>query len=68
MDEAGDRSHDLRSTVTALRLLVDGWRDGLVDARPGTADGERLLLHVRALGALVEAIPPAAPTARRPEG
>ena len=45
--------HDLRTAVAALRLLVDGWRDGVVDARPGTVDGELLRARVRALGALV---------------
>lgn len=50
--------HEVISAVTAVRLLVDGWRDGLVDARPGTADGERLHGHVRALTDLVEGLTP----------
>ena len=62
--DRGDARHDLVSSVTALRLLVDGWRDGLVDARPGTDDGERLHRHVRTLSDLVDRLAPVAE--RRP--
>ena len=56
--KTGDARHDLLSTVTALRLLVDGWRDGIVDASPGTDDGERLHQHVKTLSDLVDSLTP----------
>lgn len=65
--DPGDARHDLVSSVTALRLLVDGWRDGIVDARPGTDDGERLHRHVRTLSDLVDRLTPVVDRrARRP--
>jgi signal transduction histidine kinase len=47
-------SHDLRTPVTALRLLCEAIEDGVVDE--GTAEGyvARIATHVRVLGALID--------------
>jgi len=49
-----DLRQELVSAVTTLRLLVDGWRDGIVDPRPGTADGTALRDQVLAMSELVD--------------
>ncbi len=53
-----DTGDALRTSVAALRLLVEGWRDGIVDAQPGTRDGDQLQLHVRAVSTLVARMTP----------
>jgi len=45
--------HDLRNSLAALRLLVEAVRDGVIEASPNTVD--QMLVHVRLLGALIDA-------------
>ncbi len=45
--------HELRASVTTLRLLVEGINDGLVQAAPGSAHATEMLAHARALSELV---------------
>jgi signal transduction histidine kinase len=47
-------SHDLRTPITALRLLADAIDDGLVDAETRREYAARISTHVRALGALID--------------
>jgi signal transduction histidine kinase len=47
-------SHDLRTPITALRLLADAIDDGVVDAETGREYAARMSMHVRALGALID--------------
>jgi signal transduction histidine kinase len=47
-------SHDLRTPITALRLLADAIDDGVVDAETGREYARRIGTHVRALGALID--------------
>jgi signal transduction histidine kinase len=47
-------SHDLRTPITALRLLADAIDDGLVDADDRRDYAARIGTHVRALGALID--------------
>ena len=47
-------SHDLRTPITALRLLADAIDDGLVDAEDRRDYAARIGTHVRALGALID--------------
>jgi signal transduction histidine kinase len=47
-------SHDLRTPITALRLLTDAIDDGLVDADDRRDYAARIGTHVRALGALID--------------
>jgi signal transduction histidine kinase len=60
-DEEGARrsliaavSHDLRTPITALRLLADAIDDELVDAETRREYAARIGTHVRALGALID--------------
>jgi signal transduction histidine kinase len=60
-DEEGARrslmaavSHDLRTPITALRLLADAIDDGVVDAETRREYAARIGTHVRALGALID--------------
>ena len=47
-------SHDLRTPVTALRLLADAVDDEIGDPETRREDIRRLGVHVRALGALID--------------
>jgi signal transduction histidine kinase len=47
-------SHDLRTPITALRLLADAIDDGVVDADTRREYAARIATHVRALGALID--------------
>jgi signal transduction histidine kinase len=47
-------SHDLRTPITALRLLADAIDDGVVDAETRRDYAARIGTHVRALGALID--------------
>jgi signal transduction histidine kinase len=47
-------SHDLRTPITALRLLADAIEDGIVDERTSRAYAARMSVHVQALGALID--------------
>jgi signal transduction histidine kinase len=47
-------SHDLRTPITALRLLADAIDDGVVDADTRREYANRIGTHVRALGALID--------------
>jgi signal transduction histidine kinase len=47
-------SHDLRTPITALRLLADAIDDGIVDAEKRREYAARIGTHVRALGALID--------------
>jgi signal transduction histidine kinase len=47
-------SHDLRTPITALRLLADAIDDELVDAATRREYAARMGTHVRALGALID--------------
>jgi signal transduction histidine kinase len=47
-------SHDLRTPVTALRLLTEAVGDGLVDAPTAAEYAGRMGTHVRALGTLID--------------
>ena len=47
-------SHDLRTPITALRLLADAIDDGLVDAEDRRDYAARIGTHVRALGARID--------------
>jgi signal transduction histidine kinase len=47
-------SHDLRTPITALRLLADAIDDGIVDADKRREYAARISTHVRALGALID--------------
>jgi len=47
-------SHDLRTPITALRLLSEAIEDGVVDADARRAYVARMSTHVRALGALID--------------
>ncbi|WP_051222366.1 sensor histidine kinase [Conexibacter woesei] len=47
-------SHDLRTPITALRLLADAVEDGIVDAETSREYAARMGLHVQALGALID--------------
>jgi signal transduction histidine kinase len=47
-------SHDLRTPITALRLLADAVEDGIVDERTSRHYAARMSLHVQALGALID--------------
>jgi signal transduction histidine kinase len=47
-------SHDLRTPITALRLLADAIDDGVVDAETRREYAARMGTHVRALGALID--------------
>jgi len=47
-------SHDLRTPITALRLLADAIDDEVVDAGTGREYAARIGTHVRALGALID--------------
>jgi signal transduction histidine kinase len=47
-------SHDLRTPITALRLLADAVEDGVVDERTSREYAARMSLHVQALGGLID--------------
>jgi signal transduction histidine kinase len=47
-------SHDLRTPITALRLLADAIDDGIVDADTRREYAARIGTHVRALGGLID--------------
>jgi signal transduction histidine kinase len=47
-------SHDLRTPITALRLLAEAVDDGLVDAETSREYAARMSTHVRALSALID--------------
>jgi signal transduction histidine kinase len=47
-------SHDLRTPITALRLLADAVEDGIVDERTSREYAARMSVHVQALGALID--------------
>jgi signal transduction histidine kinase len=47
-------SHDLRTPITALRLLADAIDDGVVDAETRREYAARMGTHVRALGTLID--------------
>jgi signal transduction histidine kinase len=47
-------SHDLRTPITALRLLADAIDDGLVDEATAREYAARMSTHVQALGALID--------------
>jgi signal transduction histidine kinase len=47
-------SHDLRTPITALRLLADAIDDEVVDAATRREYAARIGTHVRALGALID--------------
>jgi signal transduction histidine kinase len=47
-------SHDLRTPITALRLLADAIDDEVVDAETRREYASRIGTHVRALGALID--------------
>jgi signal transduction histidine kinase len=47
-------SHDLRTPITALRLLADAIDDGVVDVETRREYAARMGTHVRALGALID--------------
>ena len=47
-------SHDLRTPITALRLLADAIDDGVVDADTRREYAARMGTHVHALGALID--------------
>jgi signal transduction histidine kinase len=47
-------SHDLRTPITALRLLADAIDDEVVDAETRREYAARIGTHVRALGALID--------------
>ena len=50
----GAVSHDLRTPITALRLLADAVEDGVVDERTSREYAARMGLHVQALGTLID--------------
>jgi signal transduction histidine kinase len=47
-------SHDLRTPITALRLLADAIDDGVIDAETRREYAARMGTHVRALGTLID--------------
>jgi signal transduction histidine kinase len=47
-------SHDLRTPITALRLLAEAIDDGIVDDATRRDYARRMTTHVRALGALID--------------
>jgi signal transduction histidine kinase len=47
-------SHDLRTPITALRLLADAVEDGVVDERTSREYAARMSTHVQALGGLID--------------
>jgi signal transduction histidine kinase len=47
-------SHDLRTPLASLRLLVDGLRDGVIEPAAVDEALERMDHHLRALGTLVD--------------
>jgi signal transduction histidine kinase len=47
-------SHDLRTPITALRLLADAVEDGIVDEDTSREYAARMSVHVQALGALID--------------
>lgn len=47
-------SHDLRTPITALRLLAEAIDDGIVDDATRRRYAARMTTHVRALGALID--------------
>jgi signal transduction histidine kinase len=47
-------SHDLRTPITALRLLADAIDDGIVDSETRREYAARIGTHVRALGGLID--------------
>jgi signal transduction histidine kinase len=47
-------SHDLRTPITALRLLADAIGDGVVDDATAREYAARMGTHVQALGALID--------------
>jgi len=47
--------HDLRNSLAALRLLVEAVRDGVMEATPSSGTVDRMLVHVKLLGALIDA-------------
>lgn len=46
--------HDVRNSLAALRLIVEGLRDGVVSATPESGVLEQMMLHVRLLSDLVD--------------
>jgi signal transduction histidine kinase len=46
--------HDVRNSLAALRLLVEGLRDGVVAATPDSGTLEQMMLHVRLLSDLLD--------------
>jgi signal transduction histidine kinase len=47
-------SHDLRTPITALRLLADGLRDDVIPPEERTAGLDRMAVHLRTLSALID--------------
>ena len=47
-------SHDLRNSVAALRVIVEGLRDGVVKATPESGILDQMMLHVRLLSDLLD--------------
>jgi len=48
------RSHDVRNSLAALRLLVEGVRDGVIEATQESGMLDQMLLHVRLLSELLD--------------
>jgi len=46
--------HDVRNSLAALRLIVEGLRDGVVTATPESGVLEQMMLHVRLLSDLLD--------------
>jgi signal transduction histidine kinase len=47
-------SHDLRTPITALRLLADGLRDDVIPPEERAAGLDRMAVHLRTLSALID--------------
>lgn len=48
-------SHDIRNALTAVRLLVEAVRDGVLIATPESGVADQMMMHVRLLESLLDA-------------
>ena len=47
-------SHDVRNSMAALRVIVEGLRDGVVKATPESGIPDQMMLHIRLLSDLLD--------------